>query len=98
MEKKISINLYIAEHHFPLTVTTEEEEILRKAAKLLNDKLSLWQKEAKYKGLQKQKMIAGASLTVIAELLVQTKIAGKDILEKELEEIHMLLEDNMVES
>lgn len=98
MQKKISINLYIAEHHFPLTVTSKEEEVLRKAAKMLNEKLVIWQNEARYKGLEKGKIMAGAALTVIAELLDQNKIAGKDTLERELEEIRIMLEDSMIET
>lgn len=98
MEKKISINLYIAEHHFPLTVTSEEEEVLRKAAKMLNSKLKSWQNEAKYSGLSRDKMMAGAALTIIAELLEKNKITGKDSIEKELEDIRITLENSMIES
>lgn len=98
MDKKISINLYIAEHHFPLTVTNEEEEILREATKLLNTKLQSWQNEAKYSGFTKDKMMAGAALTVVAELLEQNKIAGKDTIEKQLEDIRITLEDNIIDS
>lgn len=98
MQKKISINLYIAEHHFPLTVTNKEEEVLREAAKLLNNKFEIWQSEAKYSGLNKDKMMTGAALTVIAELLEQTKIAGKDTVERDLEEIRIILEDSMIDS
>lgn len=98
MKNKISINLYIAEHHFPLTVTNEEEEVLRKAAKLINDKLKDWQVEAKYKGLSKDKMMAGAALTVVAELLDKERFTGKDKIEKELEDIRIALEDSMIDS
>ncbi len=96
MNRKLSINLYIGEHHFPLTVTSEEEEILRKAAKLLDDKLKFWQGKSKYASFPKDKMMAGAALTVIAELLEQNKVAGKDKIERELEDIRITLEDCML--
>ncbi len=97
MERKLSINLYIGEHHFPLTVTSKEEEVLREATRLLNDRLKSWQGEAKYDTLPKDKLMAGAALTVIANLLEQNQIAGKDKIEQNLEEIRIILEDCLLE-
>ncbi|PVX50841.1 cell division protein ZapA [Balneicella halophila] len=96
MEKKISINLYIAEHHFPLTVTTEEEEVLRKAAKLLNDKIRTWQNETKHSTLSQEKIMAGVALEVVGSLIKENKIQDKDSIENDLEEIRIMLEDSII--
>jgi cell division protein ZapA len=39
MEEKLSIKVNIAEQYYPLKVNRDEEERIRKAAKLINDKL-----------------------------------------------------------
>jgi cell division protein ZapA len=39
MEEKLSIRVNIAEQYYPLKVNRDEEERIRKAAKLINDKL-----------------------------------------------------------
>lgn len=98
MEKKISINLYVVGHHFPLKVTNKEEEILRKAEKLLNSKMKIWQNEVKYKGFGQEKMMAGAALTVVAELIEKMEIAGQDKIEENLEEIRIMLEDSIIDN
>ncbi len=97
MEKEISINLNIAEHRFPLTIKREEEEVLRKAADLLNNKFKAWRADIKYRGFEGSKLLALAALEVVAEQLEKNKLTGKDKIEKELEEIHMLLEDSMID-
>ena len=45
MDETFTINLYIAEKHYPLRIKRSEEELVRKAAKLINDKI------AQYRGL-----------------------------------------------
>ncbi len=94
MNRKLSINLYVGEHHFPLTVTAEEEEVLRKATKLLNDRLR--ESAVKYPAFTKDKLMTVSALTVVTELLEQNKITGKDKVEQELEEIRIILEDSMM--
>jgi cell division protein ZapA (FtsZ GTPase activity inhibitor) len=39
MDDKLSIKINIAEQYYPLKVNRDEEERIRKAAKLINDKL-----------------------------------------------------------
>jgi len=43
MEEKLSIRINIAEQYYPLKVNRNEEERIRKAAKLINDKLLQYQ-------------------------------------------------------
>jgi len=42
MNDSFTINLYIADKHYPLTIKRSEEEQVRKAAKLINDKISFY--------------------------------------------------------
>jgi len=52
MEDKLSIRINIAEQYYPLKVNRNEEERIRKAAKLINDKLLQYNKLIlkRYKG------------------------------------------------
>lgn len=42
MDDTFTINLYIADKHYPLRIKRSEEEIVRKAARLINDKITLY--------------------------------------------------------
>lgn len=42
MDDTFTINLYIADKHYPLRIKRSEEELVRKAAKLINDKIALY--------------------------------------------------------
>jgi len=42
MDDTFTINLYIADKHYPLRIKRSEEEIVRKAARLINDKIALY--------------------------------------------------------
>ena len=42
MEDTFTINLYIADKHYPLRIKRSEEELVRRAAKLINDKIALY--------------------------------------------------------
>jgi len=42
MDDTFTINLYIADKHYPLRIKRSEEELVRKAARLINDKIALY--------------------------------------------------------
>ncbi|HEY5498754.1 MAG TPA: cell division protein ZapA [Bacteroidales bacterium] len=42
MDDTFTINLYIADKHYPLRIKRSEEELVRRAAKLINDKIALY--------------------------------------------------------
>lgn len=98
MKERISINLFVAEKKFPLTIDREQEETLRKASKLLDDKLKQFRSEQKYAQIDTERIIIGASLSIISELLNELKIEGQDSVERELEDIKMMLEDSIREN
>ena len=52
MDDKLSIRLNIADRFFPLKVNRDEEERLRKAAKLINDRITKYKLKYTSKDLQ----------------------------------------------
>jgi len=67
MEDKLSIRINIAERYYPLKVGREEEERIRKAAKMINDKLLLYKQT--YSGKEAQDFMAMVSLDFASKLL-----------------------------
>lgn len=47
MDDTFTINLYIADKHYPLRIKRSEEELVRRAAKLINDKIALYRSHFK---------------------------------------------------
>jgi len=47
MDDTFTINLYIADKHYPLRIKRSEEELVRKAARLINDKIALYRSHFK---------------------------------------------------
>lgn len=60
MEEKLSMRISIAERYYPLKVNRDEEERIRKAAKIINDKLLLYKQT--YSGKEAQDFLAMVSL------------------------------------
>lgn len=52
MANELSININIADRMYPLKVDINEEEIVRKAAKLINEKIVRYRQQYKNKDLQ----------------------------------------------
>ena len=65
--EELSIKVNIADRFYPLTIGGHEEETVRKAAKLINDKLKHLQQHFAVK--DKQDMLSMISLEIATELL-----------------------------
>jgi cell division protein ZapA (FtsZ GTPase activity inhibitor) len=65
--EELSIKINIADRFYPLVVTSQQEESVRKAAKLINDKLKHLQMEFAVK--DKQDMLAMTLLELTTELM-----------------------------
>lgn len=52
MEDKLSININIADRMYPLRIGREEEESIRRAAKMINDKVIQYKQKYPSKDLQ----------------------------------------------
>ncbi len=91
--KELSIKVNIADRYYPLKVTPEQEEIVRQAAKLINDKLKALQREFDVK--DKQDMLSMTVLELATQLIT---LQSKNVIEDEgltqqLQELHTLLKD-----
>lgn len=88
---ELSIKVNIADRFYPLSVTAEQEEQVRKAAKLINDKLKLFEKQFSVK--DKQDILSMCALELATELI---KLQEKPLIEdnglsEELKAIQNLL-------
>ncbi|AMS25963.1 cell division protein ZapA [Bacteroidetes bacterium UKL13-3] len=88
---ELSIKVNIADRFYPLSVNAEQEEQVRKAAKLINDKLKAYEKQFSVK--DKQDILSMCALELATELI---QLRSKPLIEdnglsKELAEIQHLL-------
>ncbi|MES2778889.1 MAG: cell division protein ZapA [Bacteroidota bacterium] len=88
---ELSIKVNIADRFYPLSVNAEQEEQVRKAAKLINDKLKAYEKQFSVK--DKQDILSMCALELATELIqLQSKPLIEDNgLSKELAAIQHLL-------
>lgn len=90
-DNKLSINLNIIDRYYPLRIEVKEEEKIRKAAKLINDKVL--QYKQKYSDKDTQDFLAMAALQYVSKVLeLENKQDSKPII-NELQEIEKELED-----
>lgn len=91
--KELSIKVNIADRYYPLKVTPEQEEIVRQAAKLINDKLKALQQEFDVR--DKQDMLSMTVLELASQLItLQSKnVIEDDGLTVQLQELRTLLKD-----
>ena len=75
MDDKLSIRINIAERYYPLKVSRNEEEKIRKAAKMINDKLLLYKQN--YAGKEALDFIAMVSLDFASKLIEILFTEGK---------------------
>ncbi len=73
MEEKLSIRINIADRYYPLKIERDDEEKIRKAAKMINDKV--FQYKTKYADKDIQDFLAMAALQFVIKL---SEVEGKD--------------------
>lgn len=91
--KELSIKVNIADRYYPLKVTPEQEEIVRQAAKLINDKLKALQQEFDVR--DKQDMLSMTVLELATQLIT---LQSRNVIEDEgltaqLQELRSLLKN-----
>lgn len=90
-DNKLSINLNLVDRYYPLRIDVKEEEKIRKAAKLINDKVM--QYKQKYSDKDTQDFLAMAALQYVSKVLeLESKQDSKPII-NELQELEKELED-----
>ena len=81
MEEKLSIRVNIADRYYPLKIEREDEEKIRKAAKMINDKV--FQYKTKYADKDIQDFLAMAALQFVIRLTeMEDKNEGTDLINK----------------
>jgi len=71
MDTKLSIKVNVADRYYPLNIDRDREEIIRKAAKLINEKVL--QYKQKYKDKDTQDFLAMASLQFVIKVIESEK-------------------------
>ncbi len=95
MEEKLPIKVQIAERYYPLKIERRDEEKIRKAAKLINDKLL--QYKQRYTDKDSQDFLAMAALQFVIQLLdcesKQNLVSLEEDLKALNEELDILLKE-----
>lgn len=95
MDDKLAIKVQIAERFYPLKIERREEERIRKAAKLINDRLL--QYKQRYTDKDPQDFLAMAALQFVIQLLdcesKQNVVSLEEDLRALSEELDVLLKE-----
>lgn len=93
MSNELSIKVNIADRYYPLRVTPEEEEIVRQASRLINEKLKSFQQQFGVR--DKQDMLCMTVLELATQLITRDKNTATEGegLGLNLKEIQELLND-----
>ncbi len=91
MDDKLSIKINIGTKYYPMRINRNEEEIIRKSAKIINDKLIQYQN--KYADREPFDLLAMTSLQYVKQLLECENKNDVSILNEELKQINDILEN-----
>ena len=91
MDEQLSIKVQVAERFYPLKIKRKDEEKIRKAARLINDKIL--QYKQRYADKDAQDFMAMAALQFVIQLLDCEQQQNVVSLEKELEGLSSELDD-----
>lgn len=91
MEDKLTIRVNIADRYYPLKIDRDDEERIRKAARLINEKV--FQYKQKYADKDNQDFLAMAALQFVLRLLdLENKVQDLSVWQ-ELEKLDRELDD-----
>ncbi len=82
MEDKLSIKVNVADRFYPLKIDSNDEEKIRKAAKLINDKVLLYKQ--RYSDKDTQDFLAMAALQYVTKVLESEQQNDSALLEQNL--------------
>ncbi len=86
MDEFLSINITIAERRYPMRIKRSEEEKIRKAAKIINERILQYQD--RYSGKDVQDFLAMASLQFVLQTLETIEKSDVEPVLKQLENIN----------
>lgn len=91
MDDKLSIKVNIADRYYPLKINRQDEERIRQAAKMINEKIL--QYKQRYTDKDTQDFIAMAALQYVTKVLELEQKIDISPLEVELNEINQELDE-----
>jgi cell division protein ZapA (FtsZ GTPase activity inhibitor) len=86
MDEMLSINVTIADRPYPMRIKRSEEEKIRKAAKIINERIVQYQQ--RYTGKDNQDFLAMSSLQFAIQVLELIEQLDKEPLTKQIQEIN----------
>ncbi len=86
MDDKLSIKVNVAERYYPLRIDREDEEMIRRAARMINE--TVLQYKQKYVDKDTQDFIAMAALQFVIKLLENESKADSAPMEESLHEMN----------
>jgi cell division protein ZapA len=95
MDDKLSIRVNVADRYYPLKVEREDEEKIRKAARLINEKVL--QYKQRYTDKDVQDFLAMASLQYVIKLIEEEEKVSSDYLPGALKELTQKIETVLAE-
>ncbi len=90
---ELSIKVTIANRIYPLTIQADEEEMVRKAAKYVNESIKAYSEN--YASRDKQDLLAMVALEIATKLLEEKRPIDTDEVVKKLSEVSKALTDEI---
>ena len=90
---ELSIKVTIANRIYPLTIQAAEEEMVRKAAKYVNESIKAYSEN--YASRDKQDLLAMVALEIATKLLEEKRPIDTDEVVKKLSEVSKALTDEI---
>jgi len=91
MDDKLSIRLNIGDKYYPMRINRDEEELIRKAAKIISDKLTQYRK--KYAERDVVDLLAMTALQYTKDFLEREERENLSTINDELKLINIELEE-----
>jgi cell division protein ZapA len=91
MDEKLSIKVNIADRYYPLKIESKDEERIRKAAKLINEKVS--QYKQRYLDKDTQDFLAMAALQYVSKVLELEERFDMNQIDQQIKELTQELEE-----
>lgn len=96
MDDKLSIKVNLAERYYPLKIDASDEEKIRRAARMINEKVL--QYKQKYVDKDTQDFLAMAALQFVIKYLEMEKGSDQSPMEESLRELNQELETFLKEN
>jgi cell division protein ZapA (FtsZ GTPase activity inhibitor) len=86
MDEQLSIKVTIADRSYPMKIKRSDEEKIRKAAKVINERIVKYQQN--YSGKDQQDLLAMSSLQFVMQVMDLTEQLDKEPVLKQIQDIN----------